>query len=117
MTSVYGEGWRNLGETDLDGAWGIAIVRSILDGVTPNPRSIASHLGVDTGAGVDKLRHPFTLLSLNGIFLHNRIHDDHKALSREPYDQLAWGYYAGVACGATGNVVRIERRPWQAKRT
>ena len=89
-------------EQDFNGVWGVAIIRSILDGVSPNLRSIAFHLGTSS----EKLRYAFTSLSLNGIFLHGhrRIYNDRKELDAK--DQLAWSYYAGLASGATGNVIQ-----------
>ena len=48
-----GEGWRNLPSEEIDGAWGIAIIRSVLDGVGSDNepswrlRQIANHLGVE----------------------------------------------------------------------
>jgi len=99
-----GDGWRNLTAPDIDGAWGIAIVKSILDGVcsTDQPswmlRGIAGHLGVPQ----DDLRPAFMRLSMNGVFMRDRIYKDRKALKN--FDLHAWCQYAGLASGATGNV-------------
>lgn len=89
---------------DIDGAWGVAIVRSVLDGVAvPREpwmlRSIANHLGVQQ----QDLQSAFTRLNLNGVFLRGRIFDDRKALNNN--DTFAWCHCAGIASGATGNVI------------
>ncbi len=102
---IIGEGWRNLPSDEIDGAWGVAIVRSILDGVGGDNephwrlRSIAHHLGVDS----ENLKDAFMRLSLNGVFRGSKIHDDRRALNK--LEILGWCYYAGVAQGAIGNVV------------
>ena len=40
VTKVMGEQWRNLPDRDRDGAWGVAIIQSVVDGVKPNPGEI-----------------------------------------------------------------------------
>lgn len=104
IRKIYGEGWRNFSSPDIDGAWGVAIVRSILDGVAAprEPwmlRQIATHLGIQQY----ELQTAFTRLNLNGVFLRDRIYKDRKALNNN--DVHAWGQYAGIASGATGNVI------------
>lgn len=106
---VIGEGWRNLSSEEIDGAWGVAIVRSILDGVGSNElhwrlRSIAAHLGVDS----ENLKDAFMRLSLNGVFQGNRIYEDRRSLNK--LETLAWCYYAGLAQGAIGNVAYRQPR-------
>lgn len=99
VRKVCGPQWRSLDERSKDAAWGIAIVRAILDGVPPDLRDLASYLGVDK----DILFMAYRNLSLNGAFLCGRIQSDAKLLRSG--DQLAWGYYGGYACGATGPVI------------
>lgn len=104
VRKICGEGWRNLSAPNIDGAWGVAIVRSVLDGVAAprEPwmlRSIASHLG----AQQHDLQDAFTRLNLNGVFLRERLYKDRKALNSN--DIYAWCQYAGIASGATGNVI------------
>lgn len=110
-----GEDWRNLPSPEIDGAWGVAIIRSILDGVinlngsksfksSSHLRVVASHLGVDT----ETLWPAFMRLSLNGILMHDNIRKDKKALNDN--DIHAWCHYAGYASGVIGNVT------WQPKR-
>ena len=110
MRKIMGEGWRNLPSDDIDGAWGVAIVRSILDGVSISIREISAHLGVDR----ENMRDAFTRLSLNGVFLHSRIRKDRKALNS--IEILAWSYYAGTASGAIGNVVYKLRRAYEKRK-
>lgn len=98
VRNMFGESWRSLSLHDLNGVWGAVIVRSILDGLSADIREIASHLGVERYM----LQEAFTRLSLNGIFLRNRIKNDSKALRAN--DKHAWGYYSGYASGAIGNV-------------
>lgn len=110
VRKICGDGWRNLPSPDIDGAWGVTIVRSVLDGVAPlrEPwmlRQIAAHLGVQQY----DLQDAFTRLNLNGVFLRDRIYKDRKTLNNN--DVHAWCQYAGIASGATGNViVRPKRR-------
>ena len=109
VRKICGEGWRNLPSPDLDGAWGVAIVRSVLDGVAvPREpwmlRQIATHLGVHK----IELQSAFTRLNLNGIFLRDRILKDRKVLNNN--DLHAWCQYAGIASGATGNVITFKRK-------
>ena len=99
IIQIFGDRWRELPSCELDGVWGVAIVRSILDGVPKSIRSLSDHLGVP----YDVLRLAFTRLNLNGVFLKNRIYDDRKPLNRN--DDHAWCQYAGIASGATGNVI------------
>jgi len=111
---IIGEGWRNLPAEEIDGAWGVAIVRSILDGVGCNEehswqlKRIAGHLGVDP----ENLKDAFMRLGMNGVFRNDKIKKDRKALNG--LDTLAWCYYAGLAQGATGNVTyRPSRRKFK----
>lgn len=103
VRKICGEGWRNLPSPDIDGAWGVAIVRSVLDGVGVSRswmlRQIANRLGVPQY----ELQAAFTKLNLNGVFLRDRIYKDRKALNQN--DIHAWCQYAGIASGATGNVI------------
>ena len=100
VRKVMGTYWRSLPERDIDGAWGVAIVSSVLDGVRSNLREISSHLGVEQ----DSLRDAFTRLSINGMFIRSRIYKDRKALTSK--DIFSWFFYAGIASGATGNVLK-----------
>lgn len=109
VVRVCGAGWRDLQNSDLNGALGVAIVRSVLDGVTPSLHDLSVHLGVMT----DKLRPAYMRLSMNGIFLRGRIHQDRKALNNN--DICAWCYYAGFASGAIGNV-SWEPRSWEPRK-
>ena len=96
MRHHMGENWRYLPEPDIHGAWGIAIIKSVLDGVPLDPESIANHLGVMKW----KIQTAFRGLNLNGAFMNNRLEKDRKDL--ESNDVHAWGYYAGYASGQTG---------------
>lgn len=100
IRKLYGSQWRNLDERDRDGAIGIAIVKSVLDGVDPDIMLISNHLRINR----EHVTTPFKRLFMNGAFLRNRIRND-AALKRS--DVTAWGYYAGYAMGVTG--------PWEEK--
>jgi len=93
---MCGKQWRNLSGTELDAAWGIAIVKSVLDGVRPELHEISRHLGVER----QTIHSAFQKLNMNGVFQRGRIYSDKKALLSE--DQLAWGYYGGYASASTG---------------
>lgn len=109
VVRVFGAGWRDLPVSDFDGALGVAIIRSILDGVTPSLHDLSVHLGVST----DRLRPPYMRLNMNGLFLRGRIYRDRKALNGNSI--YAWCYYAGYASGAIGNV-SWEPRSWESRK-
>ncbi len=92
---VCGHQWRNLSGRELDGAWGVAIVKSILDGCRSDLSEIASHLGIDR----ESLQSAYRSLSMNGVFCRDRIESD-KILRTD--DLTAWSFYAGYASGITG---------------
>jgi len=98
ICQVCGENWRELSSPEFDGALGVAIVRSVLDGVYTDPHHLSSHLGVDWRF----LRPAFMRLSFNGAFLRDKIFSDRRALNKN--DLRAWCYYAGMASGFVGNV-------------
>lgn len=94
LNEMCGE-WRKLTGTEMDAAWGMAIVHSVLDGESPELDNIADYLGVDKHT----IQRPFHNLFMNGAF-NGMIDRDRKEL--KSYDKLTWGYYGGYACGATG---------------
>jgi len=93
---VFGNQWRSLNDQDRDGVWGVAIVRSVLDGVKPDLVELALHLGVDR----EVLRRAYKRLSMNGVFHHDMVYDDRPVL--DSGDIHAWCYYAGYASGHVG---------------
>jgi len=95
VRSLMGNQWRSLPDQERDGAWGIAIAKSVADGVSPDLHEIASHLGVDT----DTIRLPFYRMNMNGVFLRRRIDNDRELKNDS---ELALGYYAGYASGYCG---------------
>jgi hypothetical protein len=95
IRKLYGSQWRNLDERERDGAIGIAIVKSVMDGVKPDIQDISRYLGVNR----EYITNPFKRLFMNGVFLRDKISKD-KGLRNG--DIIAWGYYAGYAMGATG---------------
>ncbi len=94
---ICGKQWRSLSDTEKDGAWGIAIVKSILDGVNSSLEDISLHLGVRS----DNITRAWRNLSLNGALLRSRIRKDNGLIDG---DRLAWCFYAGYASGLTGPV-------------
>lgn len=100
VRKVIGDQWRSLPEREQDGAWGVAIVKSIIDGVRPELYEIASHLGVEKTL----LWRANRRLTMNGIFRGNKLESDRSLLEAE--DVFTWCYYAGYASGFTG--------PWAA---
>jgi len=101
VSRVLGSQWRSLPEWERDGAWGVAIVKSILGpgneepGVKPDLVSLSNHLGVDR----EVLRKPYVRLIANGLLSDNLINEDRDAL--ESNSLHAWCYYAGYASGHT----------------
>jgi len=102
VRKICGSQWRNLPDNERNGALGVAIVKSVLDGLRPELGEISSHLGVDK----EVLRGAYKHLSMNGVFRHDKIRSDAKVLSKN--DMHAWGYYAGFAGGFLG--------PWEPNR-
>lgn len=98
VKKVCGSQWRHLPDRERDGAFGVAIVKSVLDGVKADLNEIASHLGLDR----ELILRAFRSLSLNGIFRRDLVYSD-DALRRE--NMHAWCFYAGYASGSTGLVV------------
>ncbi len=94
VRKICGNSWRNLGGKDLNGAWGVAIVKSVIDGVEPNLDELSSHLGVEK----DRFRRAYNNLDMNGVFFKNL--DEDQGLIEE--DTISWCYYAGYASGAIG---------------
>lgn len=111
MRRIFGDNWRGLPDHEVDGAWGIAIVRSVLDGATDlneQPYWVVRHIGQHLGVDPEELRDAFSRLNANGVLLRNRLHNDRKALNSN--DIHAWCQYAGIASGATGMVIRESRK-------
>lgn len=96
VREICGDNWRTSSRSNCNAAWGVSIVKSVIDGVVPKIADLADHLGVDKKT----IKEAFTLLSLNGVFLRGRLENDMENLKRN--DKIAWGYYAGMASGATG---------------
>jgi len=96
IRKLYGSQWRNLEERERDGAIGIAIVKSVMDGVNPDIHDISRYLGISR----EYINNPFKRLFMNGAFLRNKIKEDKDLKSG---DMVAWGYYAGYAMGVTGS--------------
>lgn len=96
VRNICGSQWRSLSKPEVDAAWGIAIVKSVLDGTKPEIGELSKHLGVESGFIYEAYRR----LNLNGIFKTGKLEMDRKLLERD--DLLTWGYYGGFACGATG---------------
>lgn len=96
VSSICGDKWQ---ETDPDGGWGIVIVKAILDGCFPDLYALSTKLCVNESV----LQPAFTRLSLNGMLFRNKIKNDRTALASN--NVHAWCQYAGIASGATGNVV------------
>lgn len=101
ITKICGEEWRSFSKEEVDGAIGVAIVKSVLDGIAPELNELSSHLGVPKY----QLRAAYYALSMNGVFLRDRIHNDKKAL--ESGKAYPWCYYAGYASSLTG--------PWRKR--
>ncbi len=94
VRKICGPAWRSLPRTEIDAAWGVAIVKSILDGVQPEVGRLSGHLGVSGDHLIDAYRR----LGVNGIFKTGWLESDRKTL--ESGDLTAWCYYGGYAAGA-----------------
>lgn len=96
VSRICGSQWRMLDEYSRNAAWGIAIIKAVLDGARPDINDLSYYLGVDR----DTISTPLRNLILNGVFDSDKLTKDAKDLRAG--DELAWGYYGGYACGATG---------------
>lgn len=98
--NICGDNWRKYSRSEMNGALGVAIVQSILDGCTDDLASVANHLGLYK----DQIREAFINLDLNGVFNtyggKSAILSDRKKL--ESKDKTTWCYYAGYASGYVG---------------
>lgn len=107
VVAPHGANWRSLPPRERDGAWGVAMVRSVLDGVRPSLTELSSHLGVP----ITFLRRAYNQLSLNGVFRNDRIHRDHalkdwmedKNTKNDSMKLLPWCFYAAYASGDVGH--------------
>lgn len=97
IRNLYGDDWREIQLPELNGVFGCLIVQSVIEKVPPYLKRIANYLNIDHTV----LYPAFNKLSLNGVFLRNKIHRDKALLNG---NLTAWGYYAGIALGATGQV-------------
>lgn len=103
----HGSSWRSLPPHERDGAWGVAMVRSVLDGVRPSLTELSSHLGVP----IVLLKRAYNQLSANGVFRSNKIHKDEALkdwkekgkVTTDALKLLPWCYYAAFASGAAGH--------------
>lgn len=93
VQKICGNEWKNLPEPDIFGAWGVMIVKSVLDGVSPKLTAVSKHLGIDEPT----LRPAFENLTSNGVFANGMLERDRNDLNNE--DMLAWCYYAGYSSG------------------
>lgn len=96
VRKICGSQWRELSKPEIDAAWGVAIVKSILEGVRPEIGEVARHLGVSGDDLIDAYRR----LNLNGLFKNAYLERDRSDL--QSGDELAWCYYGGYASGAIG---------------
>ncbi len=99
---VCGDNWRHAHRTEVDGAIGVAIVKSVLEGVDIDPEEMAIHLH----APKYLISRPFSNLAMSGVFqihqdkdgkMRNRIESDRKLL--ESRNIHTWCWYAGCASG------------------
>jgi hypothetical protein len=99
IKKVCGSNWRSGDDPEVDGAIGIAIVKSVADGVRPEIREISEHLGVS----VSELKQAFERLAGNGIFRQGIIEKDLTSIQSGDPQTLYW--YHGWASGLTGRMV------------
>ena len=93
---VYGPQWKSMHPEERDGAFGIAVVKAISEGVEVNIDSVANYLGVDRSY----LYEPFNNLFMNGIFQDKKKIREDKGLRYN--DLVTLCYYAGYATADTG---------------
>lgn len=96
IKSVFGSQWKSLHPEERDGAFGIAVVKSISDGVESSVEAVANYLGVDRS----HLYEPFNNLYMNGIFQNKKKIKEDRLLRAN--DLVTLCYYAGYATASTG---------------
>ena len=97
IRKIYGSDWRHMDPSEVDGAFGIAICKAIMEGVSSDIQSLSDHFDVS----IDWLSASYERLAKNGYMKENRLRND-KGLQNE--DVFAWSWMAGVSSGYTGNV-------------
>lgn len=99
---VCGEYWRDCNQAEVDGAMGVAIIRSLMEGVENDVSEIAYHLEVPKFV----ISRAYNNLDTGGVFqrhqekdkkFRNRIESDWKALKNR--DVHVWAWYAASASG------------------
>ncbi|MFA6088630.1 MAG: MarR family winged helix-turn-helix transcriptional regulator [Candidatus Woesearchaeota archaeon] len=95
IKDICGTEWRISSSTDVDGALGVAICKSIIEGSGNSLNELANRLGIDEHT----LWGAYDRLEKNGYLKKERLLSD-KSLIKG--DTLAWCYVAGAAGGATG---------------
>ena len=90
-----GSDWRTSSQIDMDGGFGVAICKAILEGANINLIELSRILCTDP----DTLAPAYERLSMNGYMKDGKIKND-ATLSKDEY--LAWGSIAGISGGATG---------------
>ena len=102
IQNVCGDNWRETNRYEVDGALGVAIVKSIVDGVDVDIEEIAYHLNIPKYL----LTRAFNNFILAGVFqcrtqkdgkIKNRIDLDQRELNSR--DVKVWCWYAGCASG------------------
>ena len=100
VKEVCGSQWKMLPDDEKNVAYGVAIVKSVLDGLSLDLYELSHHLGVDK----DLLRPAFKNLLMNGVFQRNKLEQDREEL--EANNLHTWCYYAGYASAFVG--------PWRS---
>lgn len=106
VVAPHGPNWRSLSPRDRDSAWGVAIVRSVLDGVRPSLTELSSHLGVP----IMLIKKAYNQLAVNGVFRGDKIRSDRiltewkekGKVTNDSMKLIPWCYYAAYASGDVG---------------
>ena len=95
IQKVYGENWKNLEKTEIDGVLGLLMCKAILNDVPADLYKLSAYLKIDHR----DLSLPYERLAKNGYMKLGRIKSDGD-LIRENITALC--YIAGIASGITG---------------
>jgi hypothetical protein len=103
VQSICGDNWRDCGEAEVNGAMGVAIIRSLMDGVEDDIEVVAYHLGLPKFM----LTPAYNNLDTVGVFqprpdptgkvIKTRLGWDRKALINKDIETWCWySAYASV---------------------
>lgn len=94
---VYGAEWTStVRGNEINGVLGVAIIKSVIDGVNDDIEDIAAHLNTYRR----EIERSFSRLNMNGALLGHNLRKDVDKLKEN--DIHTWCHYAAIAAGHVG---------------